>query len=108
MILSYCTGFSFVRIAVTYAISFIFDLRNMVLSFYIGFSFIRIAVTCAILERISGFEPSSEMIAARYLKLMIIPSFYPFTLISLAAIGTVCHQFGLLLSAFYNLCKFSG
>ena len=80
----------------------------MVLSFYIGFSFIRIAVTCAILERISGFEPSSEMIAVRYLKLVIIPSFYSFTLISLAAIGTVCHQFGLLLSAFYNLCKFSG
>ena len=39
----------------------------MLLSLHIGFSFVRIAVACAILERISGFEPSSETIAPRYL-----------------------------------------
>ena len=40
------------------------------LSLYICFSFVRAAVVCAILERASGFEPSSETIAQTYLKLL--------------------------------------
>ena len=77
-------------------ISFIFDPRDMLLSLQMGVSFVRAAVACAILERISGLEPSSETTAPRYLKLVTVPNFCPFTFISLDAIGTVCHQFGLL------------
>ena len=40
-------------------------------------------MTCAILERSSGFEPSYEKIAPRYLKLVMVPNFCPFTMISL-------------------------
>ena len=70
-------------------ISFIYDPRDMLLSLQMGFGFVRAAVACAILERTSGFEPSSERIAPRYLKLVSVLSFnhdFP-----LDAIGTVCH-----------------
>ena len=40
------------------------------------------SVVCAILERTSDLEPSSETTAPRYLKLVKVPSFYPFTFIS--------------------------
>ena len=55
-------------------------------------------MACAILERTSGLEPSSETTAPRYLKLVTVPNFCSFTFISLSldAIGTICHQFGLL------------
>ena len=54
-------------------------------------------MACAILERTSGLEPSSETTAPRYLKLVTVPNFCFFYLyLSLDAIGTVCHQFGLL------------
>ena len=57
-------------------------------------------MACAILERTSGLEPSFETTASRYLKLVTVPNFCPFTFtfylyLSLDAIGTVC-QFGLL------------
>ena len=64
-------------------ISFTFGPRDMLLSLQMGFSFVRAAVACAILERISGLEPSSETIAPRNLKLVTVPSFCPFTFISL-------------------------
>ena len=64
-------------------ISFTFDPRDMLLSLQMGFSFVRAAVTCAILERTSGLEPSSETTAPRYLKLVTVPNFCPFTFISL-------------------------
>ena len=48
-------------------------------SFY-SFSFVRAAVACAILERTSGLESSS---AQRFLKLITVPNFCPFTFISL-------------------------
>ena len=41
------------------------------------------AVACAILERISGLEPSSETTTPRYSKLVTVPGFCPFTFISL-------------------------
>ena len=40
-------------------------------------------MACAILERTSGLEPSSEATAPRYLKLVTMPNFCPFTCISL-------------------------
>ena len=77
-------------------ISFTFDPRDMLLSLQMDFSFVRAAVGCAILERTSALEPSSETTAPRYLKLVTVPDFCPFTFISLNAIGIVCHQCGLL------------
>ena len=38
-------------------------------------------MACAILERTSGLEPSSETNAPRYLKLVTVPNFCPFTFI---------------------------
>ena len=60
-----------------------FESRDMLLSLQMGFSFVRAAVACAILERTSGLEPSSETTAPRYLKLVSVPNFCPFTFISL-------------------------
>ena len=63
-----------------------------------GFSFVRAVVACAILERISGLEPSSETIAPKYMKLVTVhpaSALIPLSL-SLDAIGAVCHLFGLL------------
>ena len=67
-------------------ISFTFDPRGILLSVEMGFSFVRAAVACAVLEKISGLEPSSETTALKYLKLVTVPSFCSFTFISLNAI----------------------
>ena len=64
-------------------ISFTFDPRDTLLSLQRGFSFVRAVVACAILEKISGLEPSSETTAPRYLKLVTVPSFCSFTFVSL-------------------------
>ena len=63
--------------------SFTYDPRDMLLSLQMCFRFVRAAVACAILERISGLESSSETTAPRYLKLGTVPSYCPFTYISL-------------------------
>ena len=59
----------------------IMELREILLSFQTGFSLVNAAVVCAILESISGLEPSS-ITEPRYLKLVTVSSFCPFTLIS--------------------------
>ena len=46
-------------------ISFTFDPRVMLLSFQMGFSFVRATVACAVLERVSGMEPTFELTAHR-------------------------------------------
>ena len=63
-------------------ISRILELREILLSIQIGFSLVNAAVACAILESISGLEPSSAVTEPRNLKLVTVSSFYPFTLIS--------------------------
>ncbi len=63
-------------------ISRILELREILLSFQTGFSLVNAAVVCAILESISGLEPSSVLTEPRYLKLVTVSSFCPFTLIS--------------------------
>ena len=63
--------------------SFIFNARDMLLSVQIDFSFVRAAVAYQTFERTSGFELLSETTAPRYLKLVMVPSFFAFTLISL-------------------------
>ena len=63
-------------------ISLIWELREILLSVQTGFNLVNAAVVCTILESISGLEPSSVIIEPRYLKLVSVSSFYPFTLIS--------------------------
>ena len=88
-------------------ISFIFDPRDM-LSLQMGFSFVRAAVASAIIERTSGLELSSETTTPRYLKLVTVPSFCPFTFISLwmplALLSTV--RSSRHSSSSYTLCRF--
>ena len=60
----------------------ILELRKVLLSFQTGFNLVDAAVVCAILESISGLEPSSVITDPRYLKLVTVSSFCQFTLIS--------------------------
>ena len=62
-------------------ISRIFELREILLSFQTGFNSHNAAAVCGILESISGLEPSS-LTEPKYLKLVTVSSFCPFTLIS--------------------------
>ena len=63
-------------------ISCILELREILLSIQTGFSLVNTAVIYAILESISDLEPSSVITEPRYLKLVTVSSFCPFTLIS--------------------------
>ena len=73
-------------------ISFTFVPRDMLLSLQTGISFVRVAVACGILERISGFEPSSETTDACY-----GTEFLSFHLdLPLDAVSAICHQPDLL------------
>ena len=90
-------------------ISFTFDPKDMLLSLKVGFSFVRAAMACTILERTSGLEPSSETTAPRYLKLVTVPNFCPFTFISLS--GCHWHCLSSVWSSphwypSYTLCRF--
>ena len=53
-------------------ISHILELREILLSLQTGFSLVNAAVVCAILEGISGLEPSSAITEPRYLKLVTV------------------------------------
>ena len=86
-------------------ISCILELRETLLSIQTGFSLVNAAVVCAILESLSGLEPSSVITEPRYLKLVTVSSFCPFTLItvlkplvlfviSLVFLGTDLHAVG--------------
>ena len=63
-------------------ISRILKLREILLSFQTGFDLINAAVVCAILETISGLEPSSDIAEPRHSKLVTVSSFCLVTLIS--------------------------
>ena len=58
-------------------ISLILFFREMLLFFHICFSLAIAAKVCAIFERISDFDPSSDSVAPRYLKLATVSSFFP-------------------------------
>ena len=49
-------------------ISLILELREILLSPQTGFNLVNAAVVCAIVESISGLEPSSVITEPRYLK----------------------------------------
>ena len=59
------------------------ELREILLSIQTGSSLVYAVVVCAILESIPGLEPSSVITEPRYLKLVTVSSFCPFTLVSL-------------------------
>ncbi len=64
-------------------ISLIFELIAIFMSFQMVLSLASVAVAWAILARISGLDPSSAMIAPRYLNLLTQSSFSPLTLMTL-------------------------
>ena len=74
-------------------ISRILELREILMSIQTDFSLVNAAVVCAILESISGLEPSSIIAEPRYFKLVTASSFCPFTLI-FVLIGTDLHAVG--------------
>ena len=85
-------------------ISFMFDQRDMLLCLKIGFSFVRAAVACAIFERTSGFESSSETIAARYLKLIAVSKLLSFDLdLPVDAIHLFCPRIIIEKRLFYEI-----
>ena len=53
-------------------ISLILELRKTLLSFQTGFNLVNAAVACAVLDSISGLEPSSVIVEPRYLKLVAV------------------------------------
>ena len=60
-------------------------------------------MTCAILERLSDLEPTSETNVPRYLKLVTVQLLPFYLYLSQDAIGTVCHQFGLLRTELHHI-----
>ena len=74
----------------TERISRILELRQIPLSFQTGFSLVNAAVACAVIESISGLEPSSVITGPRYLKLVLLSIYF------VDATSVVCHQLGLL------------
>ena len=74
-------------------ISRILELREKLLSFQTGFNLVNAVVVCAILESISGLEPS-VISEPRYLKLVTVSSFLLSIYFDLCvdATSVVCHQ----------------
>ena len=64
------------------SISRIFELTEMLLSFQTGFNLVNAAIVCAILESISGLDALLDTTVPRYLKLLTVSSFCPFTLLT--------------------------
>ena len=75
------------------------ELREILLSFQTDFNLVNAAVVCAILESISGLEPSSVI---RYFSYKVLEACDSLKLLSIYldlcvdATGVVCHQLGLL------------
>ena len=63
--------------------SHIVELREILRLFQTGFKLVNAAFVCAVLESISGLEPSSVITEPRYLMLVTVSGYCPFTLISL-------------------------
>ena len=77
-------------------ISRILELREILLSIQTGFSLVNAAVVCAVLESISGLEPSSVITEPRYLKLVTLKPLSIHFYLCVDATGVVCHQLSLL------------
>ena len=77
-------------------ISRILELREILLSFQTGLSLVNTAIVHAILESISGLEPSSVITEPKYLKLVTVKLLSIHFDLCVDATGVVCHQLGLL------------
>ena len=78
-------------------ISRILELKETLLSFQTGFNIVNAAVVCAVLESISGLEPSSVISEPRYLKLVTVSHSYLFNFDLFVNVGGVIfHQLSLL------------
>ena len=77
----------------------------MFLSSQMILSFVSAAMVWAILERISGMDPSSVTMDPKYLKLWTVTSFSPLTpYVTADAIGVVGHQLSLLSTDLPAVC----
>ena len=83
-------------------ISLILDRRVMFLSFHIVFSLVIAAVVWAIIEMISGLDPSSVITKPRYLNLDTVFNLCPFTVIFLL-MPLVLLVFSLVFSALISI-----
>ena len=83
-------------------ISRILELREILLPFQTDFNLVNAAVVCAILESISSLELASVITEPRYLKLVTVSSFYPFTLISVL-VPLVLFAISLVFSALLSM-----
>ena len=88
-------------------ISCILELKRILLSFKTGFTLVNAAVVCAILESISGLEPSQVITEPRYLKLVTVSNFSPFILISVL-MPLVLIVISLVFSALISMPKTEG
>ena len=84
-------------------ISRILELKEILLPFQIGFNLVNAAVVCAILDSISGFEPSSVISEPKYLKLVTASSFCQFILISVLRMPLVLFVISLVFSALISM-----
>ena len=81
-------------------ISCILKLRETLLPFQTGFNLVNAAAVCAILESILGLEPSPVITEPRYLKVMIVSSFCPLTLISV--LMPMCKMEWVMLASYHR------
>ena len=86
-------------------ISRILELREILHSFQTGFSLVNAAVVSAVLESISGLEPSSVITEPRYLEacdsLKLLSIYFD---LCVDATGVVCHQLDLLSTDLHAAC----
>ena len=68
-------------------ISFTFDPRDILISLQMSLSFVKAAVAFAVLERISGLEPSSETTAPWYLNALLFLALFVISLVFSALIS---------------------
>ena len=69
----------------------ILELRAILLSLQTGSNLVSAAVVCAILESISGLEPSSVITEPRYLKVVTVELLSIHFDLCVDVIGVVCH-----------------
>ena len=68
----------------------ILELREILLSFQTGLNLVNADVLCAILESISGLEPSSVITEPKYLKLVTVKLLSIYFKLCVDATGVVC------------------
>ena len=81
----------------------VLELREILLSVQTVFNLVNAAVVCAVMESISGLEPSSVISEPKYLKLVTASSFCQFILISVLRMPLVLFVISLVFSALISM-----